>query len=148
MTFSVEQCSAIKQINRDEDKRILERAIKEKEMIEEEKQKAQKEREEALRSLIEEFKLQDTAVKAKRTQEEKDWKAWEMMQRFKRAEYDRQFNLGERKRQLQQKQEYRNELQRDIVSISFLFRILLENFFENLGVISGTSAHLQSWFSK
>ncbi|RLU18835.1 hypothetical protein DMN91_009192 [Ooceraea biroi] len=110
----VEQYSAIKQTREsDEDKEILEKAVKEK-VIEAEKQKAQKEWKKTMRNLMAEYKLQDAAVKAKRKQEEKDWKAWEMMQRFKRNEYDKQTNLEERKRQWQQKQEYRNELQRDI----------------------------------
>lgn len=86
-------------------------------MIEAMKQKALKKREKTMRDLMEEFTLEDAAAKTKRKQEDKDWKVWETMQRFQRNEYDRQFNLEERKRQLQLKQEYQNYLQADIVSI-------------------------------
>lgn len=98
---------------------ILKKAIEEKEAVEAEKRKAQKEREVKMRALMEEYKLHDAAVKMKQRQEEKDLKAWEMMQRFKRDEYDKQTNLEERKKQWQQKLEYGNELLKDIVSIDF-----------------------------
>lgn len=114
--FSVEQYSAFEQTREAEERSIFEKAVKEKEMIEAEKRKAQKEREETMRNLMGEFQLHDAAVKAKRKQEKKDWKAWEMMQRFKRSEYDERVNFDERKQELQQKREYRNELRRDIVS--------------------------------
>ncbi|XP_011698055.1 PREDICTED: calponin homology domain-containing protein DDB_G0272472-like [Wasmannia auropunctata] len=96
------------------EREILKKAVEEKEVAEAEKRKAQKEREEKMRALMEEYKLHDAAVKTKLRQEEKELKAWEMMQRFKRDEYDKQTNLEERKRQWQEKLEYRNELQKDI----------------------------------
>lgn len=96
-------------------------------MILAEKQKEQRERERTMRNLEEEYRLQDAAEKTKQKQEETVWKAWQTMQRFKRSEYNRQNDLEEHKRQWKQKEEYRNELQRDIVSIYF------SN--ENLGII-------------
>lgn len=86
--------------------------MEEKEAAEVEKQKAHKEREETMRALLEEYKLRDAAVKTKQKQEEKDLKIWEMMQRFKKNEYDEQFDLEERKRQWQQKLDYGIELQK------------------------------------
>lgn len=139
MTFSVEQYSAIKQSREAEDQVLLEKAVKEKETIEAGKQRARKKREETMRDLMENFKLEDATVKTKRKQEEADWKVWEMMQRFKRNEYDRQFNLEERKRQLQLKQKYRNDLQADIVSVHLLnkdFNIISGN------IIKGENAPL------
>lgn len=119
--------------------------MKEKETIEAEKQRARKKREETMRDLMENFKLEDATVKTKRKQEETDWKVWEMMQRFKRNEYDRQFNLEERKRQLQLKQKYRSDLQADIVSIHLLnkdFNIISGN------IIKGENAPLfESFFN-
>jgi len=116
-TFSVSQYNAIK-IHKINDE-ILKKAIKEKEMIEAEKEKAQKEREKMMHDAMEEYKLQDAAAKAKREQEEKEWKTWEMMQRFKRNEYNAQVDLKARKEDWQRKQEYRDELQKDIVRHRF-----------------------------
>lgn len=139
MTFSVEQYCAVKRSREAEDQVLLEKAVKEKETIEAEKQRARKKREETMRDLMENFKLEDATAKTKRKQEETDWKVWEMMQRFKRNEYDRQFNLKERKRQLQLKQKYRNDLQADIVSVHLLnkdFNIISGN------IIKGENAPL------
>lgn len=97
----------------------MEKAVEEKKAIEVEKQKAQKEREEKMRALIEEYRLHDAAIKTKQRQEEKELRAWETMQRFKRDEYNKQIDLEERKQQWQQKLEYGNELQKDIVRIYF-----------------------------
>ncbi|XP_011251967.2 golgin subfamily A member 6-like protein 2 [Camponotus floridanus] len=102
----------IEQIREIKEKEILKKAVEEKEAAEIEKKKAHKEREETMRALLEEYKLRDTAVKTKQKQEEKDLKIWEMMQRFKKNEYDEQFNLEERKRQWQQKLDYGIELQK------------------------------------
>lgn len=93
----------------------MKKAIEEKEATVAEKRKAQKEREEKMRALMEEYRLHDAAVKTKQRQEEKGLRAWEMMQRFKRDEYDKRTNQEERKRQWQQKMEYGNELRKDIV---------------------------------
>lgn len=98
---------------------ILEKVVKEKDAADAEKRKAQKEREEAMRALVEEYKLQDADAKAKRREEGKQLRAWEMMQRFKKDEFDKQIMLEERKRQLQQKQEYGSELQKDVVRKNF-----------------------------
>lgn len=89
--------------------------MEEKEAAEKEKQKAHKEREETMRTLMEEYKLRDAAVRTKQKQEEKDLKIWEIMQRFKRNEYDKQNDLKEQKRQWQQKLDYGIELQKTAV---------------------------------
>lgn len=72
-----------------------------------------------MRALMEEYRLHDAAEKTKQRQEEKDLRIWEMMQRFKRDEYDKQTDLEERKQQWQQKLEYGNKLRKDIVRIDF-----------------------------
>lgn len=115
----MEQYGAVTRTREIQEQEILEKVIKEKEMVLAEKQKEQRERERTMRNLLEEYRLQDAAVKTKQKQEETVWKAWQMMQRFKRSEYNRQNDLEERKQQWKQKEEYRNELQRDIVSIYF-----------------------------
>lgn len=104
---------------------ILEKVVKEKETAEAEKRKAQKDREEAMRVIIEEYKLQDAAIKTKQKQEEKEMRTWEMMQRFKRDEYNKQINLEGHKRQLQQKLQYGNELRKDIVR-TYSFDLIIE----------------------
>lgn len=93
----------------------MKQAVEEKEGVEAEKRKAQKEREKKMRALMKEYKLHDATVKTRQRQEEKDLRAWEMMQRFKRDEYNKQINLEERKQQWQQKLEYGNELRKVIV---------------------------------
>lgn len=98
---------------------ILKKAVKEKEAAETEKRKAQKEREEKMRVLIEEYRLHDATIKTRQRQEEKDLRIWEMMQRFKKNEYDQQTNLKERKQERQQKLEYGNELRKNIVRTDF-----------------------------
>lgn len=103
------------QINEAKEREILKKAVEEKQATEAEKRKAQKEREEKMRALMEEYRLHDVTIKTKQRQEEKYLRAWEMMQRFKRDEYDKQTDLEERKRQWQQKLEYGNELQKNIV---------------------------------
>ncbi|KAM0726142.1 hypothetical protein ACS0PU_008223 [Formica fusca] len=107
-----EKHESIEKIREIKDQEILKKAIEEKETAEVEKQKAHKEREETMRALMEEYKLRDAAVRTKQKQEEKDLKIWEMMQRFKKNEYDEQMNLEERKRQWQQKLDYGIELQK------------------------------------
>ncbi|KYN42135.1 hypothetical protein ALC56_03273 [Trachymyrmex septentrionalis] len=102
------------EVRESKEREILEKAVEEKKAIEMEKQKAQKEREEKMHALMEEYKLHNTAMKTKQRLEEKELRAWEMMQRFKRDEYNEQIDLEERKRQWQQKLEYGNELQKDI----------------------------------
>jgi len=97
----------------------LKKAVEEKEAAEAEKRKAQKEREEKMRALMEEYRLHDAAIKSKQRQDEKHLRDWEMMQRFKRDEYNKQTNLEERKQQWEEKQEYANELRKDIVRIDF-----------------------------
>lgn len=94
--------------------------MKEQEAAETEKRKARKEREETMRALMEGYKLQDAAIKEKQRQEEKEMRAWEMMQRFKRDEYNQRVNLEERKREWQQKLQYGNELRKDVVRILFI----------------------------
>lgn len=95
------------------------KAVEEKEAAETEKRKAQKEREEKMRALMEEYRLHDAAIKTRQRQEEKDLKIWEMMQRFKRDEYNQQTNLEERKQEWQQKLEYGKELEKNIVRTDF-----------------------------
>lgn len=116
---SAEKYVSTEQAREAKEQDILKKAIEEKEAAEIEKRKAQKEREEKMRALMEEYRLHDAAIKTKLRQEEKELRAWEMMQRFKRDEYDKQTNLEERKQQWQQKLEYANELQKDIVRIDF-----------------------------
>lgn len=98
----------------------MKKAVEEKEAIEAEKRKAQKEREEKMRALIEEYRLHDAAIKTRQRQEEKDLRIWEMMQRFKRDEYDQKTNLEERKQEWQQKYEYGNELWKNIVRTNYI----------------------------
>lgn len=98
---------------------ILKKAVEEKEATEAEKRKAQKEREEKMHALMKEYRLHDAAIKTRQRQEEKHLKDWEMMQRFKRDEYDEQTNLEERKQEWQQKLEYGNELRKNIVRKNF-----------------------------
>jgi len=110
----------IEQIREAKEQEILKKAVEEKEAAEAEKRKAQKEREEKMRALMEEYRLHDAATKSKQRQDEKHLRDWEMMQRFKRDEYDKQTDLEERKQQWQEKQEYANELRKNIVRIEFL----------------------------
>ncbi|KYN04270.1 PREDICTED: trichohyalin-like [Cyphomyrmex costatus] len=115
MQIIAEQYVSTEEIRDVKEREILKKAVEEKEATEAEKRKAQKEREEKMRALMEEYRLHDAAIKTKQRQEEKDLRAWEMMQRFKRDEYDKQTDLEERKRQWQQKLKYGNELRKDIV---------------------------------
>lgn len=115
---SAEQYVSTEKTREAKEQEILKKTIEEKETAEAEKRKAQKEREEKMRILMEEYRFHDAAVKTKQRREEKDLRAWEMMQRFKRDEYDKQTNLEERKQEWQQKLEYGNELRKDIVRIN------------------------------
>ncbi|XP_072766641.1 uncharacterized protein [Anoplolepis gracilipes] len=107
-----EKHEPIEQIREIKEQEILKKAVEEKEAAETEKQKTHKEREKTMRALMEEYKLRDAVVRTKQKQEEKDLKVWEIMQRFKRNEYDKQSDLEERKRQWQQKLNYGIELQK------------------------------------
>lgn len=100
---------------------MIEKAVEEKEATEAEKRKAREEREKTMRALMDEFKLQDAAVREERKQKEKILKDWEMMQRFKRDEYNKQTDLDERKQQWQQKLKYRDELRKIAVRFVFFF---------------------------
>lgn len=111
----MEKYKSIGQTREIKEQEILKKAVEEKEAAEIEKQKAHKEREKTMRALMEEYKLRDAIVRTKRKQEERDLKTWEMMQRFKRDEYDKQSDLKEQKRQWQQKLDYGTELQKTAV---------------------------------
>lgn len=137
----------IEQTREIKEREILKKAVEEKEMIEAEKRKAQKEREEKMCALMEEYRLHDAAIKTKQRQEEKDVRVWEMMQRFKRDEYDKQTNLEERKQQWQQKLEYGNELRKDIVRTDFFnesYNNRIWTFFKNNFFLC--NFHLQQLF--
>ncbi|XP_028049911.1 trichohyalin [Monomorium pharaonis] len=112
MQIRAEQHVSTEQIYEAKEREILKKAVEEKQAAEVEKRKAQKEREEKMRVLMEEYRLHDAAIKTKQRQEEKDLRAWEMMQRFKRDEYDKQLDLEERKQQRQQKLKYGNKLRK------------------------------------
>lgn len=111
--------SVIGKDREEQEQKMIEKAVEEKEAAEAEKRKAREEREETMRALIDEFKLQDAVVREKRKQEEKILKDWEMMQRFKRDEYNKQTDLDERKQQWQQKLEYGKELRKIVVRLVF-----------------------------
>lgn len=102
---------------------MFEKAVEEKEAAEAEKRKARQEREETTRALIDEFRLQDAAVREKRKQKEKILKDWEMMQRFKRDECNKQADLDEREQQWQQRLKYGDELRKLAVRIIFCLYI-------------------------
>lgn len=112
ITKKYESTEQIREIKEREILQKEEREKEEKEATEIEKWKTYKKREETMRALMEEYKLHDTAIRRKQKQEEKDLKIWEMMQRFKRNEYDKQTKLEEQKRQWQQKLDYGIELQK------------------------------------
>lgn len=101
---------------------VLQQNMKEKERIEPEKQKAKQEREKVICAHKEVYNLQHQASEKqtkRQKEEERELRNWEMIQRFRRAEFDKQNNWEENKRRWQQKLEYRDELQKDIIRIYF-----------------------------
>lgn len=92
--------------------------VEENEAIEAKNRKAHKEREDARRAFAKNYKNQlvlQKCARAKQREEEKDLHIWEMMQRFKKDEFDKQTNSEEREKEWRRKLEYRNELRKELV---------------------------------
>ncbi|XP_032688369.1 trichohyalin-like [Odontomachus brunneus] len=121
--IAVGHYGAIAQICEKKERRILQKTKEETEATEVEQLKTNKKREEEIYARRKEYKFQDQASKIKtkdRRQKEKELRKWEMMQRFKKDEFDKQNNSEENKRQWQQKLAYRKELQKDIEAVKTL----------------------------
>lgn len=96
--------------------KILQRAVQEKEADYKEKEKIRKERESRMRTELQELRKGTAVAKLKQLQEVKDLKAWEMMQRFKKAEHDKDVELKQQGEEWNKKIEYGKALRRHIVS--------------------------------
>ncbi|CAL7933916.1 unnamed protein product [Xylocopa violacea] len=96
------------------EERILKKAQEEQEEQYKEEQRMKQEREIQIRKELQNFQMEAMAKKAKQLQEERELKTWEIMQRFKKAECDKDREAEERKQQWNKKIEYAKSLKKYI----------------------------------
>ncbi|XP_066582780.1 DNA ligase 1-like [Prorops nasuta] len=72
--------------------------------------KAKKDHDEAMKKEIEKYRLEVEERKAREIQKQKEYGHWEMMQRFKKSEFDKNVELENKKKDLEQKMKYAKEL--------------------------------------
>ncbi|XP_053990054.1 uncharacterized protein LOC128882477 [Hylaeus volcanicus] len=94
---------------------ILEKALAEKEARRKEQEEARREREIKMRKELRDFRTETVEKKSREVEEEKDWKLWEMALRFKKAESDKLMDIEDRKREWNDKMEYKDSLRRSIM---------------------------------
>lgn len=105
----------------DSEERIYEKVVEENERNYQEKQRIKKEGEEQMRKERRDYHAAMKAVKLKEIQEEKDLRAWETLQLFKKIEHDKEWEADERKRAWNGKMEWAKTLKEDIVNDSHIF---------------------------
>ncbi|CAK9802168.1 hypothetical protein ANTPLA_LOCUS3107 [Anthophora plagiata] len=96
------------------EEKILKKGQEEQEAEYQEKQRIRKEREARLRKEIHDFQVESENTKSKQLQEERDMKTWELIQRFKRAEWDKEMNAEERRKEWKKRNEYGEMLKKYI----------------------------------
>ncbi|KAK2582288.1 hypothetical protein KPH14_004631 [Odynerus spinipes] len=96
----------------EEEKENFKKAVNEIEEAEMERQKARKDFEHAMRITRIKDRYEAEAMKTKQKQEEKDMKTWEMLQRFKKHEYDKQIELEDRIKEENKKRIYAQTLKK------------------------------------
>ncbi|XP_034180269.2 uncharacterized protein LOC117604389 isoform X1 [Osmia lignaria lignaria] len=90
------------------------RAVEEQEAEFQEKERIRKERDLRMKKEVQDFKTETAIAKSKLLQEENDLKTWEVMQRFKKAQCDKETEVEERKRNWNKKMEYAKSLKKYI----------------------------------
>lgn len=98
------------------EERLLKKAQEEQEANYQENQKIRKENREKMLKEIKDFQTERLNTKLKQLQEDEDMKMWEMMQRYKTNEYDREVEIEEQKKNWNKKVEYGKEIKKYIVS--------------------------------
>ncbi|XP_078034438.1 uncharacterized protein LOC144468677 [Augochlora pura] len=98
----------------DLEEKILRKALEEQEATYQERQRNEKERETRIRQQRQDFQKATTAARLEQLGRDKQLKAWEMMQRFKRAEHNEEVELKEQGAQWNKKIEYGTALRRQI----------------------------------
>ncbi|XP_076293481.1 uncharacterized protein LOC143215316 [Lasioglossum baleicum] len=94
--------------------KIFEKATEEQEALYKEKERKRKEREAHMRKQLQDLQKETAAAKLEQFQKAKDLKVWDMMQRFKRVEYNKDVELKEQGAQWEKKMEYGNSLRKCI----------------------------------
>lgn len=105
------------------EERILQKALAEQEAQYKENESARKEYQNRLRKELQDFQAEVTVAKSKQLQEEKELKLWEIMQRFKKDDYDKQLQVERRTQEKIKKMEYGNILKKHMVSAQSNSRI-------------------------
>lgn len=99
------------------EERLLKKAQEEQEENYQKNQKIRKENHEKVLKEIKDFRTERINTKLKQLQEDENMKMWEMMQRYKTNEYDREVEIEEQKKNWNKKVEYGEEIKKYIVSI-------------------------------
>ncbi|XP_033323940.2 uncharacterized protein LOC117219133 isoform X2 [Megalopta genalis] len=94
--------------------KLLRKALEEQEATYQERKRNEKEREARSRKQRQDFHKATTAARLEQVGKAEQLKAWEMMQRFKRAEYNEEVELKEQGAQWKKKIEYGTALRRQI----------------------------------
>ncbi|XP_043793779.1 golgin subfamily A member 6-like protein 22 [Apis laboriosa] len=96
------------------EERLLKKAQEEQEENYQKNQKIRKENHEKVLKEIKDFRTERINTKLKQLQEDEDMKMWEMMQRYKTNEYDREVEIEEQKKNWNKKVEYGEEIKKYI----------------------------------
>ncbi|KAG7210934.1 hypothetical protein KM043_016308 [Ampulex compressa] len=112
--YIVDKCSAGIQSRETEEEELLRKAVEEKEAAERKKREKKVQKDYARSMAIQESRLEAIAREEKQMQEQQQLKIWELMQRFKRDEHDRQAIVEEQTRERHRKIEYARCLAKDI----------------------------------
>ncbi|CAK9817010.1 hypothetical protein ANTQUA_LOCUS9201 [Anthophora quadrimaculata] len=96
------------------EEKILKKEQEEQEAGYQEKQRIRKEREARLRKEVHDLRIERENAKSKQLQEERDMKTWELMQRFKRDEWNREMDAEERRKEWNKRNEYGKMLKKYI----------------------------------
>ncbi|XP_017794606.1 PREDICTED: trichohyalin-like [Habropoda laboriosa] len=96
------------------EEKILKKAQEEQEAQYQEKQRKREERKLQFRKEVNDIQMETSVAKSKQLREEKDVKTWETVQRFKRAEWDKEMEAEERKQEWKKRIEYGNMLKKYI----------------------------------
>lgn len=102
----------------------MKKAIEEKEKIEIEKMNAKKNKEAKLKADIQKYLIENEEIMEKRRQEEENEKKWEIYQRNKRDEYNKQIDEKKLLNERIKKKKIADELKRQMVSYNVFFKYI------------------------
>ncbi|XP_033221008.1 trichohyalin-like [Belonocnema kinseyi] len=114
-TFTwTKKCAAVVKSRSGEEELRIKKALEEKEAAEQEKRESRKRYEEKLRSEMEKYRQELAILQEKQKKDEEDLKSWEMLQRLKRDEFNKEIAAKDFELERLRKQKIAESLRRQI----------------------------------